>query len=133
MKPIKIIICALFSLFFIGCIEEENQNNNQNSYVGNYLCQKTENEYDMDSIYPTVTSTETVSITKVTDSLIGILDAKVKFNPQTKIFGSGWYPDPESDYRVLYGWFSNDSLYIETYKGGLAAGVNCNYKGKKIK
>ena len=126
MKAIKILTYLATIVFFFSCKKDY-----RNEYVGDYLCQKIENGYSMDSIYPTVTSTETVSITKVNDSLIGILNAKVKFDPQTKIFGNGWHPDPESDYMVLYGHFSGDSIYIETRKSGLAAGVVCNYKGIK--
>ncbi|MBP7102667.1 MAG: hypothetical protein KBA86_05405 [Bacteroidales bacterium] len=125
MKTIKTLIYFAFIIFFFSCEKDY-----LNEYVGDFLCQKIENEYDRDSIYPTVISNETVSITKVNDSLIGILGAKVKFNPQTKTFG-GWYPDAETNYRVLYGWFSNDSIYIETSKGGLAAGIDCYYKGIK--
>lgn len=126
MKPLNFIICFSLVLFITACDKDY-----RNEYVGDYLCQKTEHIYGMDSIYPNVISVETVSITKVNDSLIRILDAQVKFDSKTKIFGSGWYPDPKSDYKVLSGHFSGDSIYFQTIKGGLGAGVNCNYKGIK--
>lgn len=132
MKTLKFICCLSLIILFTACKEKEPIDNDfRDCYVGDYLCQKTEHIYDMDSIYPNVISVETVSITKVNDSLIRILDAQVKFDSKTKIFGSGWYPDPKSDYKVLSGHFSGDSIYFQTIKGGLGAGVNCNYKGIK--
>ena len=102
MKPIKIIICALFSLFFIGCIEE-NQTDYRDKWCGTYDF-KIHNNYTIGKIYYTdsianntlnidLTSTSSWDYYIVVDTS-GII---------TMI--NGWYPDTIS-------CFFNDSVYI---------------------
>jgi len=77
--------------------------------------------------------TETVSVTKYNDSLIWLLDVKVKIDPKTGAFVYDYDIDPEADYRNFCGYFSGDSMYIEAYNGGRGAGTDYYYRGVKIK
>lgn len=138
MKSIKIIICALFSLFFIGCIKEEEKKQTddyRDKWCGNYECLVKEDGFVMittDSCrYSSSEYTETVSVTKYNDSLIRLLDVKVKIDPKTGAFVYDYDIDPEADYSFFYGSFSNDSMYIEAYNGGRGAGTDYYYRGVK--
>jgi hypothetical protein len=96
--------------------------------IGKYQCNKTGNYHYGDSTYYFDT-TVIVTITKENDSFINILDATLKINTNGE-FGGGLYSD--SAYHGFGGYFINDSVFFNTYQGGLCCFTSLNYKGKKI-
>ncbi len=127
MKNLLLIVLLL--LLFISCNKENNETlDYRDKFIGDYRCNKTGNYHCGDSTYYYGT-TEIVTITKANDSLINILDAILKINTNGN-FGGGLYPD--SAYHGFEGYFINDSIFFNTYQGGLGCFTSLNYKGKKI-
>ena len=127
MKNLSLIVLLL--LIFMGCNKENNDAPDyRDKFVGDYQCNKTGYYHCGDSTFYFDT-TLIVTICKENDSLINILDATLKINTNGE-FGGGLYPD--SVYHGFGGFFVNDSIYFNTYQGGLGCFTSLNYKGKKI-
>lgn len=127
MKNLFLIV--LLQLLFIGCNKENNDiPDYRDKFIGKYQCNKTGNYHCGDSTYYYDT-TVIVTITKENDSLINILNAALKINTNGE-FGGGLYPD--SAYHGFGGYFISDSVFFNTYEGGLGCFTSLNYKGKKI-
>lgn len=125
-KSIRIL---LLLLLFISCKKENIETPDyRDKFVGDYQCNKTGIYHCGDSTFYYDT-TVIVTITKENDSLINILDAALKINTNGE-FGGGLYPD--SAYHGFGGYFINDSIFFNTYQGGLGCFTSLNYKGKKI-
>jgi len=125
----NLILIVLLLLLFIGCDKENNKiPDYRDKFVGDYQCNKTGNYHCGDSTFYYDT-TVIVTITKENDSLINILDVALRINTNGE-FGGGLYPD--SAYHGFGGYFIIDSIFFNTYQGGLGCFTSFNYKGKKI-
>lgn len=125
---------VLLLLFCSSCKKPNKECNNGTSdyrdkFVGNYQCSKTGVYHCGDSTFYHDTTTIIVTITKENDSLIHILDAILKINANGE-FGGGLYPD--TSYHGFGGYFINDSIFFDTYQGGLGCFTSFSYKGKRM-
>jgi len=124
MKNILILFVIIFC--FASC-HKDDDNDYRNKFIGNYKCNKTgvfqcyNNTANFDTIV-------IVSVKKAGDSSIYILDATLKINTLGE-FGGGLYPD--SAYHGFGGFFSNDSIFFNTYQVGLGCFTSLDYKGEK--
>lgn len=128
MKKSGLLVAILFLV--VGC-NKEPLADYRDYYTGTYVCDKS--GYDLvngDSTYNYYFDTVLpISVTKVNDSLIQILDATLKVDINGE-FGGGLYPDPL--YHSFQGYFVNDSIYFNTYQGGMGCFISFEYKGKKF-
>ncbi|MDD2622090.1 MAG: hypothetical protein WC142_07045 [Bacteroidales bacterium] len=134
LTTIKLSFLLCILSFLISCNKESKDYRDE--FVGNYLCHQTGGCYTLDTTYPKIDTTLLVTVTKVEDSLITILNVTLKLNPISGTFGvdeNGYvieYPGG-SGYRIFKGYFSNDSIVFHTFGGGHGGGCNYDYKGIK--
>ncbi len=104
-------------------------------FLGTYECTKNGREGRIDSIVCVDTLIQ-LRITGIDDSLIIILDEKIKIDNNGK-FGKDLNDNciqyPISNYRVFCGEIDGDSIKFFVYQGGLGSFYDYKYYGKKIK
>jgi len=126
MKQLKFLSILYLAVFFTACKEKEPIDNDpvnndyRKEYLGNYKCIRTGNGND---------TTLVISVSKVKDSMISILDfvAIVDQNGHFYYNGINYY-----GYLGFGGNFYKDSISFMTCKGGLGSYWCYNYNGKKL-
>lgn len=125
----KLILILLLLPVLSSCIKESKEiPDYRDKFIGTYNCDKTGSYHCGDSTFYYDT-TMIVTITKENDSLINILDAVLNINSIGE-FGGGIYPD--SSYHGFGGYIVNDSIFFNTFQGGLGCFTSLNYIGKKL-
>ncbi|MEJ5265647.1 MAG: hypothetical protein WHT29_10055 [Bacteroidales bacterium] len=117
-------------IFFISCYKNDGDitTDYRDKYIGSYNCHKVGSFWCNSSSIP-IDTMEIIDIIKNEDSSIIILNEKLKISIDGK-FGGRSHPTP--NYRIFDGYFTDDSIYFDTYQGGLGCFTTLNYKGKKI-
>ena len=118
----------LLSILLFSSCKKENIDY-RDSFIGNYRCHETGSTWSLDTIYARYDTIVEIDITKSGDSSINILDVTVKINA-AGIIEAGLYSVP--NYHGFGGYFKNDSIFLDTFRGGLGGGTTLNYKGKKV-
>ncbi len=128
MKKIAAII--LLPLIIINCCNDNKDiPDYRDKYIGDYQCNRTGGYFCGDIVSYYNDTTLIIAITPNKDSLINILDATLKINANGE-FNSGL--SPNSKYHGFGGYIINDSIFFNTYQGGLGCFVSFSYKGKKM-
>lgn len=122
-------LLILFTIISISCCERFNcEVDYRDDFIGTYQCSK-EGQYHCGDSTIFIDSIEVVNITKERDSMINIIDA-ILFIDESGGFGGGLYPD--SAYHGFAGQIVGDSIFFNTYQGGLGCFTSLKYKGYKL-
>jgi len=124
----QLILVLSISVFFLSCKRDDQERDYRDAFVGKYFCNQTGSTMCNSQIVGYVDTSYIVSVEKVNDSLIKILNETLKIDIKGK-FGGGYYPTP--DYRFFEGAFRNDSIIFLTSAGGIACIFSSNFKGIK--
>ncbi len=130
-----LLLLPLFSLaLWVACDKDPNPTtDNRDSYVGQYKLHQTGVIFSGTDGLP-VDTMIVVTVAKSGDANITLLDADIKVNSEGRFgaFNTGdCVINPVSNYNVFCGYFKQDSLVFETYKGTATNGSQFMFKGIK--
>ncbi len=127
----QLIFAGLLVISFFSCKKDEKAPDYRQPYIGTYSCLKTVYESPSNTTDSTMVS---IDVAMVGDSMIRLLGEEVRVSASGQIgvdaTGScNFYNLPA--YRLFCGNFNPDSMYLQTWVGGLGTFTQTHYFGKK--